>query len=109
MLTNGTNCKEYNWMRLEHYVQYLVELKDIQPLFLCLSVTELYVIPRRSLHVWLEEVVVFEGPGHIQPMWNFWAVFYFCSDLPNFWHVSYKLIGKRFCVFFVGFRLVFEK
>ena len=36
----------------------------------------------------------------------FWVVFYFCSDLPNFRHVSYKLIGKHFSVFFF-FLLVF--
>ena len=31
---------------------------------------------------------------------DFWAVFYFFSDLPDFRYVSYKLIGKHFCVFF---------
>ena len=32
-------------------------------------------------------------------MSNFELFFYFCSDLPNFWHVSYKWIGKQFSVF----------
>ena len=30
-------------------------------------------------------LLLYEGPG---------------ADLPNFWHVSYKLIGKHFCVLF---------
>ena len=30
----------------------------------------------------------------------FWAAFYFCLDLPIFWHVSYKLIGKYFSTYF---------
>ena len=42
----------------------------------------------------------FEGPGHNQSMSNFGLFFYFCSDLPNFWHVSYKFIGKHFSLFF---------
>ena len=32
-------------------------------------------------------------------MSNF-GLFLFCSDFPNFWHVSYKLKGKHFSVFF---------
>ena len=42
-------------------------------------------------------------------MSNFGLFFYFCSDLPNFWHVSYKLIGKHFCVFFPWFSLHFRE
>ena len=41
---------------------------------------------------------------------EFWAVFIFCSDLPNFWYVSYKLVGKHLSVFcFIGFLFIFEK
>ena len=36
-------------------------------------------------------------------------IFYFCSDLPNFWNVSYKLIGKRFSVCFHWFSLRFQE
>ena len=37
---------------------------------------------------------------------NFGLFFFFCSDLPNFWHASYKLIGEHFFVFF---SLVFSR
>ena len=41
---------------------------------------------------------------------EFWAVFYFCSDVPNFWHVSYKIIVKHFSVsFFHWFSLRFQE
>ena len=41
-----------------------------------------------------------KGWGHNQSVSNFELFFYFCSDLPNFWHVSNKWIGKHFSVFF---------
>ena len=31
-------------------------------------------------------------------MSNF-RLFIFCSDLPNFWYVSYKLVGKHLSIF----------
>ena len=43
-------------------------------------------------------------------MLNFGLFFYFCSDLPNFWHVSYKWIGKYFPVFlFCWLSLCFQE
>ena len=34
-------------------------------------------------------------------MSNFWSfVFYFCSDLPKFWYMSNRLIGKHLSLFF---------
>ena len=42
-------------------------------------------------------------------MLNFGRFFYFCSDLPTFWHVSYKLIGKHFSVFLSFLRNNIEK
>ena len=51
-----------------------------------------------------------KGRGHNQSMSNFGLFFYFCSDLPNFRHVSYKLIGEHFSVFFpAGFLFVLKK
>ena len=41
-----------------------------------------------------------KGWGHNQIKSNFGLFFNFCTDLPNFWHVSYKLIGKHFCIYF---------
>ena len=29
-----------------------------------------------------------KGQGYKQSYVEFWAVFYFCSDLPNFWHAT---------------------
>ena len=37
-------------------------------------------------------IIIIEGPGAYPAYVEFWAIFYFCSDLPKFWHVSYKLI-----------------
>ena len=33
-------------------------------------------------------------------MSNFWPFFYFCSDLPKFWYMSNRLIGKHLSFFF---------
>ena len=33
-------------------------------------------------------------------MSKFGPFFYFWSDLPNFWYVSYRLIGKHYFIFF---------
>ena len=48
--------------------------------------------------------------------WIIWPIsncglffFYFFSDLPNFWHVSYKLIGKHFSLFFSRWFFLFPK
>ena len=39
-------------------------------------------------------------------MLNFGQFVIFSSDLPNFWHVSYKLIGKMSLYFFAGFPII---
>ena len=45
-----------------------------------------------------------KGQGHNRLMSKFGLFFYFWSDLPNFWYVSYRLIGKHyFIVFSTGF------
>ena len=50
------------------------------------------------------------GMGAKLPYVEFWAVFIFCSDLPNFCYVSYKLVGKHLSIFcFIGFLFSFEK
>ena len=42
-----------------------------------------------------------KGWGHNQSkVCQILGCFYFCSDLPNFWHVNNKWIGKHFSVFF---------
>ena len=40
-------------------------------------------------------------------MSNFWPFFYFCSDLPKFWYMSKRLIGKHLPYFFHWFSLFF--
>ena len=40
-------------------------------------------------------------------MSNFWPFFYFCSDLPKFWYMSNRLIGKHLSFFFQWFSLFF--
>ena len=40
-------------------------------------------------------------------MLNFWPFFYFCSDLPKFWYMSNRLIGKHLSFFFNGFLFFF--
>ena len=49
--------------------------------------------------------IAIEEPGANPAYSRIVGYFDFCSDLPNFWHVSYRLIGKHFSVFF--FLLVF--
>ena len=48
-----------------------------------------------------------EGPGAYPAYVEFWAVFYFCSDLPNFLACELEiilLIGKKIlCIFFMIF------
>ena len=52
-----------------------------------------------------------EGLGACPAFVKFWANFYFCSDLPNFWHElqNILLIAKKFCIFSFGFLFVSEK
>ena len=38
--------------------------------------------------------------GHNRLMSKFGLFFDFWSDLPNFWYVSYRLIGKHYFIFF---------
>ena len=40
-------------------------------------------------------------------MSNFWPFFYFCSDLPKFWYMSKRLIGKHLSFFFFNGFLFF--
>ena len=42
-------------------------------------------------------------------MSKFGPVLYFWSDLPNFWYVSYRLIGKHYFIFFSTGFLFFLK
>ena len=51
-----------------------------------------------------------KGWEHNRLMSNFGLFLFFCSDLPNFCYVSYKLIGKHLSIFcFIGFLFIFEK
>ena len=40
-------------------------------------------------------------------MSNFWPFFYFCSDLPKFWYMSNRLIGKHLSFFSMVFSFFF--
>ena len=40
-------------------------------------------------------------------MLNFWPFFYFCSDLPKFWYMSNRLIGKHLSFFSMVFSFFF--
>ena len=48
-----------------------------------------------------------KGWRHNRLMSNFWPFFYFCSDLPKFWYMSKRLIGKHLSYFFQWFSLFF--
>ena len=51
-----------------------------------------------------------KGQGYKQSYVEFWAVFYFCSDLPNFWHATrLDNVTVTFLVAFFAVRLLREK
>ena len=46
------------------------------------------------------DVIELKGRGHNRLMSKCGPFFYFWSDLPNFWYLSYRLIGKHYFIFF---------
>ena len=75
---------------------------------------QMYYLPYRIIcelvlwQDWIDKII--EGIGASPPYVKFWAVFIFCSDLPNFWYASYTLIGKHLSIFlFHWFSLHFRE